>query len=279
MICVTTEKLRQLARVNLEVIPLSFNTIIHLEVSDISNLDYKGLHHIMTCIENTLIDQASSRLKFDPFPYTTTYTSAIEKCVNLYEAAVKTKFSKTNQTSLETIELHSQELLMKWTAFCLVHKYVTSKNSFLSHYGVPLKSSNLQHLVLSDKRQIETMIIVASYLDYNTEHDGEEIFSLLPTDQTFNMLKIFGETINPSLRLKWESEKTIAGKRIADHWKIITEKKEQCKKLRNSIENLRSEEADLRASLLSVEVPYYSAEYTSISRNIRFTVRSKDKKY
>ena len=264
----TTEKLSQIARINLEVIPLSDDTM-NWKISDISNLDYKGLHHIMTYVENKLTDEAINRLKNSSSnPYVTAYSNLIEKYINFYEAAIK-KDSSANQTSLMTIELHSQELLMKWTAFCLMHKYITSNYPCLSRYGVPLKSSNLQHLVLSNKRHLETMVIVASYLDKNTKH-GQEIFSLLPTDQTFNMINSSWESINPSLSLMWDNEKSNAERRIVDHWKIITDKKDKCNKLRNSIAKLKSTETSLRASLHGLYI--YNVRYSSISDDIDRTV-------
>ena len=96
------------------------------------------------------------------------------------------------------MRMYSNELLLKWTAYFLVHKFVTSMHPVLGNYGVPLKASSLQYLVLSNRKLTEVMPTAASYLNDNSK-EGEEIFSLRPNDKAFEMAKKYGEIINPSL--------------------------------------------------------------------------------
>ena len=66
------------------------------------------------------------------------------------------------------VELHSREVLVAFTAYCLIHAATAADVPWLTQYGVGLTWQDLSHLVLADRAACDAALAVAAYLRQHT---------------------------------------------------------------------------------------------------------------
>ena len=120
------------------------------------------------------------------------------------------------------VEFRSRELLVVWLAYCMAHKRTNCEYDILNKYGVGLRESDLQFLVLFDKRAVDAALTVAKYLRA-CSFKGEPIFSLRGTDKTFQLAKEFALSSN-IMQKTWKEETIAASSRREDRWLEVERK-------------------------------------------------------
>jgi hypothetical protein len=167
------------------------------------------------------------------------YVANIEALLNDYRSVHHAFFTSTAADALMRVELRSRELLSGWICYCLVHAACKVKHPVVAQYGVALRWQDLKHLVLSDRRAIESVQLVAKYLRVNFK-PNLELFSLRCPEATFDMARRLSAE-EPSLQQLWKSEEAAAGRRTEAHWDIVRQQQEQARKLRIQITDLEAQ--------------------------------------
>jgi len=144
--------------------------------------------------------------------------------------------------------LKSRELLVVWTAFCVLHSNATRLHSaVMKGFGVPLHFEDLGHLVLPTKAEGDVVLAVASYLK-NVGTDSP-IFSLKSEESTFELGRRFADQSSELISI-WKQEVDDANSRVQGHWEEVQRKQQLAAQLRNDIANLEVELANLQGLLV-----------------------------
>eukprot|EP00957_Ditylum_brightwellii_P098067 7470178-Ditylum_brightwellii.AAC.1 len=78
------------------------------------------------------------------------------KIVDCYRSTLHEFHKRDECKALMQVELTSQELLIVWAVYCLIHATAKHKHKEeMEKFGVALNFEDLRHLVLSDKRAID----------------------------------------------------------------------------------------------------------------------------
>ena len=177
---------------------------------------------VCTNVEKFFYSRASN-LILDECGDTAEDLQRIESVVEKYRQAVRelTKMYVGMEARLE-VEFRSRELLVVWLAYCMAHKRTNCEYDILNKYGVGLRESDLQFLVLFDKRAVDAALTVAKYLRA-CSFKGEPIFSLRGTDKTFQLAKEFALSSN-IMQKTWKEETIAASSRREDRWLEVERK-------------------------------------------------------
>eukprot|EP00957_Ditylum_brightwellii_P037233 2818950-Ditylum_brightwellii.AAC.1 len=128
-------------------------------------------------------------------------------------------------------------------------------------FGVALNYKDLKHLVLSDKRAVDTVQNVAEYLRMNGTSNG--IFSLKDEEPSFKMAERYSRLY---LNDRWQKEKKNATIRVEKHWEEVQRKQKLAQKLRMEIATLKKKEAKVAEILL---MPISSGWSTKLKRQVQ----------
>ena len=181
---------------------------------------------IRSTIERFLFEM-SLNLKEPKF---TVCESSIECLVNKYRECNRKYLAHFNKSSGLVVELISNELLVMWIGFALVHKSLARREPLLRKYGIPLDWQHLSVLVLSDKDAQTAVIELSVYFRNNTKRESE-IFNLSGDQQaTFEFALEYAQQSEELLRI-WEEEHEAAEKRECEQWIKICAKKDQVLKM------------------------------------------------
>ena len=215
---------------------------------------------ILSTIHNFIFSQA---LRLDDPDYRVAI-SGIEKIVQKYRlwnravlAHVKGKACESIKPCL-TVELLSNEALVTWIGFALVHKTLKKSIPILQRYGQPLDWSRVSHFVLSHKNGFDAALHVSKYLGRNSKIDGNLFCLSLDGSQRETLqfaLEIASQS--PELLKIWHFEAKEARRRENEHWdKILKQQQEvfdleeTLKKEKEDLEMLQKEKLTCRTSSL-----------------------------
>ena len=194
--------------------------------------------------------------------------ASIESLVNEYREFNRKYLSHFNKSSGLVVELLSNELLVMWIGFALVHKSMARREPLLRKYGIPLDWQHLSVLVLSDKDAQNAAIELSVYLRNNIKRESE-IFNLSGDQQaTFEFALEYAQQSEELLRI-WEEEHEAAEKRECEQWIKICAKKDQVLELEKLINKLIEEQTELEKNLKSIENGKFST-YAEFYRQINF---------
>jgi hypothetical protein len=176
---------------------------------------------------------------------TVTEVPFLEKLVDEYRVVV----DKVKQSSAgaHRCELQSQEVLVTWVAYCLIHNLSQTSHSVLRKFGVALNAHDVRHLVLAEKRAIDVMLRVHAYLVKHTLA-SREVFSLRCEALTY----IFAEQISrgdENICRIWQEEQNDAARRVEAHWAEVRRKQQLAAKLRIEIQECRSQLSSFQSEL------------------------------
>ena len=155
-------------------------------------------------------------------------------------------------SNLMMVELRSLEVLCVWIAFCIVHSAATMQYPLLGRYDVALNSSDLHHLVFSEKAPTDAALAVAVYLK-SYERSALVIFSLSDQSGTFKMAEEY--SLNSSIILSvWEAELKFARRKRNDNFELVEKNQRKARELRDVIAGHKK---DLAAYEREDEGPHY----------------------
>ena len=190
----------------------------------------------------------------------------VEKVVDRYRKVANAFRVSSEAGALLTVERSSRELLVVWSAYCWVHKATLPfEFEVLGEFGVPLRPSDLQHLVLSAKHAIDAAQHITAYLRGHTKLGGG-VFSLRPSDCTFDLASLHSNR-SPDTQALWKLEQTAAATRKAEHWRIVLEKQA---KLRTLDQELATSESRLSSARRARDCYHRPAHWTSNDNNTKW---------
>ncbi|KAJ1443982.1 hypothetical protein B484DRAFT_389183, partial [Ochromonadaceae sp. CCMP2298] len=109
--------------------------------------------------------------------------------VETYRLAVAQLQQSKTGAALLSVEVKSRELLVVWVAFCVAHRATRISSPLLGEYKAAPQWQNLQNLVLSERRAVDSALHVAAYLRGVDGQGGRPVFSLLCDDATIDLAK------------------------------------------------------------------------------------------
>ncbi|KAE9001047.1 hypothetical protein PR003_g7736 [Phytophthora rubi] len=156
------------------------------------------------------------------------------------------------RTSILSVEQRSRQLLVMWTAFCLVHQKCVREFPLCSKYNIALDWKNLKVAVLSNRTALDALQCVAQYIrGWNLKTGGQPLFHLTDQDPTFAFAWKFAQS-DPSMEESYQNEVEMWEAHVQNEWSEIEEKKERADTLRADITRL-TEELNSKSSGLAVE--------------------------
>ena len=141
--------------------------------------------------------------------------------------------------SLLITELLSNEMLITWTGFVLIHKTLKQDIPLLCDYGVPLRWQYISLLLLSKKEAYTAALRVSGYLRSNTKEESE-IFCLNDQTCTLSFALRFAEQ-SPALLKIWEEEVEAAENRETKQWEKVIAKQTEVMQLNKKLNELNDE--------------------------------------
>ena len=215
---------------------------------------------------------------------------SIEILANEYKTWNRKYLAHVTKTSSDSIspslvvELLSNEMLIMWTGFALVHKTLKEEIPLLFDYGVPLKWTDISLLVLSKKSAQTVALRVSEYLKENTK-EGKQLFCLSGDQNTTMEFALIFAKKTPELLEIWEDEKTAAEEREEEQWlEIVAKQKEIARlqaeeaKTRHQLEELQEELDDLNKKFPEKKLrkkAYYSQRDRISSKITKFRSKLK----
>ena len=101
----------------------------------------------------------------------------------LVQIVCKTEIEKMKSRMI--VEMLSNEMLVMWSIFSLVHNTLKQKESLIKQYAVPLEWTDVARLVLSKKNAQKAALEVSAYLKRNS--NGCKLFDLSNQDVTLEL--------------------------------------------------------------------------------------------
>jgi hypothetical protein len=193
-------------------------------------------HLVIVTIERAFWKRAEKGLESDILNELN--VDVLLKLVNRYRAVVHILLTTFGRTVYRKTEVYSRELLIVWVAYCLIF----AANRKLYHHivpdmGVALKYNDLEHLVLSNKREWSLVHVVKCFLQKHYV-PNREIFSQRCPEATFAM----GEALSRSLlRQKFCAEQEASEQRVEKHWKKVQRKQRLVVQLKQELVEVESD--------------------------------------
>ena len=134
------------------------------------------------------------------------------------------------------------EILLVWVSYCVVFNSIsTTYPHVMKGFGVALKFSDLQHLVLHDKRHRDVLERVVLFLHAN-HVPNRDVFSIRTHDSwnsaTYEMGHAYSENNFLSI---YEKEQKDAKTRIDQHWEEVQRKQDLSRNLCDELRGLKSD--------------------------------------
>jgi hypothetical protein len=170
----------------------------------------------------------------------------IHVLVKSYRSVLHNFQSKYRTSSNEiATNLRCLEILVVWVSYCLVFNSVSKRYpDIMKGFGVALRYSDLQHLVLQTKTQRDVLERVVYFL-YKNHVPDHDIFSLRTHDSwesaTYEMGERFSEKM---LRTEFLEEEEDAKTRVDLHWGEVQEKQNLASSLRDDLVLLENDLAE-----------------------------------
>lgn len=155
---------------------------------------------------------------------------------------------------LERSELLSAAVLVAHVAFCLTHAAAAWEHPELNDYGVPLCSSNIEHLVLSNRLALDAAMRVCEYLSKHTK-SGYEVFTTRKPRVTAALTAKIGSACEEMVRVL-DKEREAAKGRIDGHWEEVKRKQALAARYRNTLQLLEQELAAAKQKEVEAEAKW-----------------------
>ncbi|KAL7995271.1 hypothetical protein Plhal703r1_c46g0147961 [Plasmopara halstedii] len=186
--------------------------------------------------------------------------------VTQYQSCARRQRQLQSMPSILDKEQCSCEVLIVWTAFCLVHQHCVIKEIKIKKYKIALDWRDLKVAIVRDQTAISALQCVAKYIrSWNKTTYGKPLFHLTDQDPTFEFGKLFGLKCTSMLNLydrvceTWDSH-------VRKQWRNIEQKKQKAIELRAKIDRQKAN-ADSKRLLLADEIKnlnlMYHGEYFS----------------
>jgi len=120
-------------------------------------------------------------------------------------------------------------------------------SGILDDYGVALKMTDLQHLVLFEKLAVDTALTVNKYLQW-ISYKGAPIFSLRIRDQTFDLARRVSQQ-SSDIKQAWQNEQAAANTRREERWREA--RWQEVLRKKQKVKDLLSELCDVNGRLAS----------------------------
>ena len=164
------------------------------------------------------------------------------------------------------VEILSNEMLVMWLGFALVHKTLKQQFPILGEYGVSLKWENVSHLVLSKEVAQRASLEVSAYLKKNSQTDNE-LFNLSGAQETTLKFALHFASQSDDLKKIWQEEHKAANKREEDRWEEIKRKKNEVERLKKKLNNQENQRDSLKSKRESYD--YWSRKYDELTDSIK----------
>ena len=178
-------------------------------------------------------DQLISHRTAPKYTLNSTELMDLMKIVSKYRLVLKKVVVMKQVSYLET-QLMSIEVLVVWVAYCVTFSYLKEIFPILmKDFGVAIDYTHLENLVLQDKRHIDVMLKVVSFLEQN---DKRPLFSLKDNDSWDSGTHLFGESYaREYLKNVYDKEVQDSNKRNENHWNEILVKRKLVTQLNNRL--------------------------------------------
>jgi hypothetical protein len=168
--------------------------------------------------------------------------SHVMELVDNYRSVVHDFLARIEQASQDKVTfLRSLEILVVWLSYCLVFNSISKGYpKVMNGFGVALKHTDLQHLVLQDKKHRDVFERVVLFLHQNAVPNCD-IFSIR-TDLSWNSATYeMGEKYSEiNLLSIYETTKKDSKTRENQHWEEVKRKKNLAKDLRTDRDRLET---------------------------------------
>ena len=189
------------------------------------------------------------------------------KLMNLMEIVSNYRFVLNDGVVMKEVsyletQLMSIEVLVVWVAYCVTFSHLKDHfPNLMKKFGVAIDYKHLDNLVLQDKRHIDVMLIIVSFLKQN---DKRPLFSLKYNDSWDSGTHLFGEKYaRKNLKNIYDKEVQDSNKRNENHWNEIIEKRKLVTQLNNSlISHTKTRKQE--------QVEYYDAKDIEASYKAKF---------
>ena len=230
-----------LSRKNIGLLPIFDNEIgslmSYIQVLDqCSNKDSDMLIPSLaaSAVQNTMYE-LSSNLKNSNFQVDIEKMSQLVDSYRqwnrkLLQIVCKTEIEKMKSRMI--VEILSNEMLVMWSIFSLVHNTLKQKESLIEQYAVPLEWKDVALLVFSKKNAQKAALEVSAYLKRNS--NGRKLFDLSNQDATLELAYNYASASYFYTNL-WKKEQNDARKRESDHWDSVLRKKGEVERLQRDL--------------------------------------------
>ena len=147
---------------------------------------------------------------------------SLEKLAEVYRLYVA-DFLRYRTDEYFVAELRSREHLVVLALCCFIHRAAKEVHGIIKRYCMPLRATDMKHLVLFDKNAIDAAGLVATYIWANSS--GPAMFSLNSGDATFTLAADFAEA-NVEMVKIWDAENKAAAARDTVYKATVQAKKD-----------------------------------------------------
>jgi len=161
-----------------------------------------------------------------------TYVSNINNLLGVYSKLIQEyqKLKKINDVTLD-VELKSNQVLITWICYCVIHKSCAQGYPLINEYGTCLDPRHLQHLVLSQKPAWDVVHRIINYLKLHG--NKPPLFSLKNHCATFQFAEEFCE-VDLNMKNIWRKEQEEAKIRINEQWNQVQKKEATIYRIKES---------------------------------------------
>ncbi|KAF0718113.1 hypothetical protein As57867_001892, partial [Aphanomyces stellatus] len=146
------------------------------------------------------------------------------------------------------VKRRSQEVLVTWIAFCLVHQQCGENHKLVLTFATALKWQDLSHLVLDDKRAMDAALVVAGYIRRMNQVSPKKLFCLADVAGTIEFSRSFAAT-DASMMARWKQEKDVIEERKREYMRQVEYKKKRAAELREEYNKLNRDEDTAQVNL------------------------------
>ena len=173
----------------------------------------------------------------------------MQTLVGQYQRVVWSWRHLPRMTSVLDVEQRSREMLVMWTAFCLVHQRCVGKFTLCAQYNIALNWKDLEVAVLNDRAAISALQCVARYIRrWNATTMRPPLFHLSNQAPTFDFGRRFGSS-STSMLTVYNREVEAWKSYEVKQWEKIEKKESDVSKYRREIAHLNESLDSTQASL------------------------------
>eukprot|EP00922_Rhytidocystis_sp_ex-Travisia-forbesii_P011573 GHVS01017233.1.p1 GENE.GHVS01017233.1~~GHVS01017233.1.p1 ORF type:complete len:2969 (-),score=333.08 GHVS01017233.1:391-9297(-) len=224
---------------------------------------------LINCVERYLFDaspllsDATSVTKFGE-----TEMAALEKVVTQYQTVLLSRLHDTASNERLFVQHRSHELVVLWTACCIMHREATLDHPLLKDYGIAMRSADLRVVLTDDKRACDAVVHVATYIRRFENDPSRTVFSLRDyvSSGTMCFACNFAKQCS-EMMAQWSLEQNNAAARERKHVAELDLKRVEAAKLKVQISEIQREIARYRSEYDSAKRHSEAEQTAETSRN------------